>query len=516
MTALLSGPKDRSIAVVGAGVGGLSVAVRLAQAGHRVTLFEKNDGPGGRCGAIREQGYTWDLGPTLLLMPDIIKQIFRDSGRNPDDYLKIVQCDPNYRIQFDGGSSVTFSTDLSRMREELERIEPGSFDGYLRFLSFGRHAFDTSVKSIVSRPLDGPLSYADPQLLKTVLSLKPLQSLHSFLRGYFTDERLLRALSFQTMYLGISPFEAPATFALLPYTELAMGVWYPLGGMSALPRALERLGGELGVTYRYRTPVDRIVAGDGRVEGVSLPDGSVEPFDVVVANADLPYAYEKLIPEAKRPRAKRLTSSAYMLYLGLDRKYDQLEHHNICFGADYRNAFREIFLDLKVPTDPAFYVNVPSRTEPAMAPPGGETVYVLVPVPHQSAHVNWAEAGPALRELVLSRMEERLGMTGLRSHIRVEKHLTPDGWAEQLNLAGGACFGLSHNFMQVGAFRPSTRDRTFKNLYFVGASTQPGTGLPLVMLSAKIVAERFARELDELPRAPRSSSTTETPLARVA
>jgi phytoene desaturase len=502
---------SRSIAIVGAGVGGLAAAARLAHAGHRVTVFEKNAVPGGRAGQLMDRGYTWDIGPTILLMRDVVEGLFADLGRDPADYLQLTQVDPNYRIHFGDGTSAAFTPDLARIRPELDRLEPGSFKRYLDLLRFGRHSYDTSVNEIINRPLDSVFNYLNPSLLKHVLSMKAHRRLYSYLSGFFKDERLLQALSFQTMYLGISPYEAPATFLLLPYTELAMGIWFPKGGMYAVPKAIERLGRELGVTYRYKAPVDRILQEGKQVTGVRLADGTIENFDIVVANADLPYTYQKLIPEATLPRKESLkyTSSAFMLYLGVDRKYEMLEHHNVVFGKKYRDTFKEIFDDKKLPSDPSFYVNRPSKTDPTLAPPGGDALYVLVPVPHQTKDIDWAKEGQPFRDRIVALIEQRLGVTDLNKHIRVEHWMTPDGWQQQFNLQHGAAFGLSHGFSQVGALRPSTRDAKFKNLYFVGASTQPGTGVPLVMISGQIVAERIARELGELP-----DSGTGTPKLR--
>lgn len=483
------------IAIVGAGIGGLTSAARLAHAGHQVTVYEKNAGPGGRCGVVREDGFQWDLGPTLLLMRDVVEAPFRELGRDPADYLTLTRCDPNYDIHFGDGTHVAFSTDLARMRDQLEAIEPGSFAKYLAFLEFGRHAYDTSLAHVVTRPLDGLLSYLNPKLLRHVFSMGAHRTLHGFLRRWFKDERLLQATSFQTMYLGLSPYEAPATYALLPYTELAMGIWFPKGGLHEVARALERLGREVGVRFRYETPVERIVVERGKVTGIRTQAG-LEPFDLVVANADLPYVCEKLVPEAsfKKGKSMRYTSSAYMLYLGVDRKFDQLGHHTVVFGQRYRETFQEIFHDLKVPQSPSFYVCRASGTDPDLAPAGCDALYVLIPVPHNADGLDWAVEGPKLRDRIIDEMEKRLGLEGLRGSIRVEKHFSPNDWQSQLNLVHGAAFGLSHGFSQVGALRPSTRDARIRNLYFTGASTQPGTGVPLVMLSAKIVAERIARE----------------------
>lgn len=497
------------IAVVGAGIGGLTSAARLAAAGHDVTVFEKNDGPGGRCGVVREGGYQWDLGPTLLLMRDVVEAPFRELGRDPADYLTLTRCEPNYDIHFADGSQVTFSTDLSRMREELERIEPGSFARYLQFLEFGRHAYDTSVSEIVSRPLDAAWRYLDPRLLRHVFSMGAHRTLHSYLRRWFQDDRLLQATSFQTMYLGLSPYEAPATFALLPYTELAMGIWYPKGGMHSVARALERLAREEGATFRYGEPVERIVVEGTRATGVRTASGH-HAFDLVVANADLPYVYGKLCPEGSFDAAKprRYTSSAFMMYLGTSRKYPGLGHHTVAFGRTYRETFDEIFLEKRIPESPSYYVCRATATDPDLAPADGDALYVLVPVPHHAPGIDWSVEGPKLKARILADMERRLGLEGLSQNLRVAKTWTPDDWHSHLNLELGAAFGLSHDFWQVGALRPATRDRRIRNLYFAGASTQPGTGVPLVMLSGKIVAERIAREWAPggVDRAPQPAS----------
>jgi len=489
----------RSVAVVGAGIGGLTVAARLAHAGHRVTLYEKNHDPGGRCGVLRDGGYSWDLGPTILLMRDVVEGVFRDCGHDPSQYLDLRRCDPNYRIHFDDGSSVQFGPNLAEMRDELERVEPGAFEAYLDFLQKSRHHFDASVDQLVTRPLDGPAAYLNPRLLKTILSVRALRKLHPWLGTFFKDERLRRATGFQTMYLGLSPYDAPATFSLLPYTELAMGIWYPMGGMHEVPRALERLCRALGVQLRYGEPVEQLLYDGALATGVRVA-GRDERYDVVVMNADLPYAYERLAPQLPKPyRNPKFTSSAYMLYLGTTRRWEHLPHHSVVFGRHYRETFEQIFKTGEVPGDPSFYVNRPAATDPSMAPEGGDALYVLIPVPHQNDKLDWSVAGPPLRDQVVALMEQRLGLEGLSASIAVEHRLTPDDWAGRFNLARGSAFGLSHVFSQVGALRPPTRDRTLRNLYFVGASTQPGTGIPLVMLSARIVAERMARELAQLP-----------------
>jgi phytoene desaturase len=488
---------DRTtIALVGAGVGGLAAAARLAARGFAVTVFERGAGPGGRCGRLAADGYTFDTGPTLLLMPEVLEETFAACGRNVADYLSLVRCDPNYRIHFRDGSAVTFSTELVEMGRELERLEPGSLARYLAFLAQGKVQYQTSLERFVGRNFDHVGQFLTPANLRHVFAVRAHRTMYREVSRFFRDPRLRAALSFQTMYLGISPYNSPAVYGLLPFTELAVGIWYPRGGMYQLPLALERLARELGVVLHYRSRVAKIVVDGGRATGVVLDDGRRVTADVVLCNADLPWAYRNLLDGtgAVLPRADRLryTSSAYMLYLGVSRQYPQLLHHNVFFGGDYRGSFDDIFRRFRVPDDPSFYVNVSARSDPSAAPRGADGIYVLVPVPHRHASLAWRQEGPRLRARVLERLAG-IGCDDLERRIVVERRFTPDDWERELNLERGSAFGLSHDFFQVGPFRPANQDRHVRNLFFVGASTQPGTGLPMVMLSAKLVAERILR-----------------------
>lgn len=490
----MASTRRTSVAVIGAGIGGLSAAARLAARGFAVDVYEQAATPGGRCGRYEAGGYRFDLGPTLLLMPEVFEETFAACGRRLADYLDLVRCDPNYRIHFRDGSAVTFTTELTQMAQELEGIEPGSFARYLEFLALGQVQYRTSLERFVGRNFDHLGQFLTPANLREVLRVRAHRFMYPEVSRRFRDPRLRAALSFQTMYLGISPFEAPAVYGLLPFAELAIGIWYPRGGMYRIALALERLCTELGVRIHYRSAVRRIAVENGRARGVVLDGGGPIAADVVCCNADLPWAYRHLLdPAATRlPRADRLryTSSAYMMYLGMNRRIPQLEHHNVFFGRDYRAAFDDIFKRFRVPDDPSFYVNVSARTDPSQAPAGCDNVYVLVPVPHRHASIDWREHGKRLRRQVLERLRA-VGCGDLEPHIVCERHLTPDDWETTLNLDRGSAFGLSHNFFQVGPFRPANQDPRVRNLFFVGASTQPGTGLPMVMLSARLVTERI-------------------------
>ncbi|WP_163990071.1 phytoene desaturase family protein [Pyxidicoccus caerfyrddinensis] len=486
--------QGRRVVVVGAGVGGLAAAARLAHQGFDVQVFEKTNGPGGRCNQLRANGFTWDIGPTIVLMPEVFEETFRALGRRIEDYLTLLRCDPNYRVHFRDGSDVTFTSELCAMGRELERVEPGSYERYLAFMAQGRVQYRTSLDYLVGRNYDGISDYFSPKVLARILKVRAHRRMYADVSRYFQDDRLRAAMTFQTMYLGVSPFASPAVYGLLPFTELGVGIWFPKGGLYAIPQALERLGREEGVRFHYGTPVERILTDGGRTTGVRLASGEVVEADAVLCNADLPYAYETLLdPNAtrlKRPEKLRYTSSGYMLYLGMKRKVPGLLHHNVVFGRDYKGSFDDIFERFRVPEDPSFYVNVPTRTDASLAPEGKDALYVLVPVPHQNPDVHWKEEGPKVRAKVFARLAE-LGFPRLESDIEVERIFTPDDWASTFNLARGSAFGLAQNFTQIGPFRPRNQDARVKNLFFVGASTQPGTGLPTVLISARLVTERL-------------------------
>ncbi|MDX2009850.1 MAG: phytoene desaturase family protein [Myxococcaceae bacterium] len=499
--------------VIGAGVGGLTAAMKLAHQGWQVDLYEKLDVPGGRCGRVEAGGFTWDLGPTIMLMPFVFEQAFASVGRKLSDYLELKRCDPNYRITFRDDSTITLTSELTRMRDELERLEPGSFERYLRFLARGRDRHDTSLERFVTKHFDSLPQFLTPANLPHIFRIGAHQKLFSQVSKSFRDERLRQTMSFQTMYLGVSPYEAPAVFSLLPYTELAVGIWYPMGGMGAIPRALEKVCRELGVTLHYQKPVSRIVVEQGRATGVAFADGSVEKADVVVCNADYPWAAKHLIDQqvSSRPELerKRYTSSGYMLYLGVKRRYDELLHHNVYFGNDFEGSFRNIFEELKVPEDPSFYVNAPAHTDPAMAPDGKDALYVLVPVPHQAPHLDWKVEGPKLRAKVFARLAE-LGLKDLERDVEVERVITPDDWARELNLERGSNFGLAQNMFQIGPFRPKVWDDRIGDLYYCGASVQPGTGVPTVMISADLCVNAIAQRASVKP-AGRSAKASPAP-----
>jgi phytoene desaturase len=475
--------------VIGAGVGGLTAAMKLAHAGFDVRVYEKLSGPGGRCGRVNVGEFGFDLGPTILLMPHVLEAAFASVGRKLSDYLTLTRCDPHYRVHYRDGSRFTLWSEPSRMNDELERIETGSSAKYREFIAHGRKQYDTAFPRFISKHFSSVWPFVSPPNVPAILQVGALSKLWSHVGRFFRDSRLRQALSFQTMYLGLSPWDAPAVFSLLPFTEAEHGIWFPEGGLHAVPLALERVCRELNVSLNYDAPIKRVVVEQGRAAGVELHDGAIERADVVLCNADYAHGVKHLLPAplAQKRGAqvdrRRFTSSGYMMYLGLKREVPELLHHNVFFGRDFEGSFSDIFTRRRVPDDVSFYVNAPSRTGKGFAPVGKDALYVLVPVPEQTPLIDWSTEGARVRAQVFKRLAEE-GYGDLESLIEVERVVTPDDWASQLNLERGSNFGLAQSFWQIGPFRPTVNDPDVKSLYWCGASIQPGTGVPTVMLSA--------------------------------
>lgn len=418
-----------------------------------------------------------------------------------------MKCEPNYNLWFSDGESLELSTDVARMKIEVEKWEgKDGFERYLGFLQEAHRHYELSVTHVLRRNFTSLLSMARPSFVRHLLSLHPFESIYSRASKYFLTERLRRAFTFGSMYMGMSPFDAPGTYSLLQYTELAEGIWYPKGGFHTVIDALVRVGQRLGVTYRLSTPVLKITmdSSNRRTTGVVLENGESVTADVVLVNADLVYAYTNLLPPsstAKSLQKRAASCSSISFYWAMKRKIPELTTHNVFLANDYRESFDDIFKKHLIPNEPSFYVNVPSRIDPTASPAGTDAIVVLVPVGHLldktgtglEAHSpqDWNAMVSKARRTVFSTIEARTGARHLQDALVTELVNTPQSWQDRFNLDRGAILGLSHSFFNVLSFRPSTRHATIRNLYFVGASTHPGTGVPICLAGSKVSTEQI-------------------------
>jgi phytoene desaturase len=448
----------------------------------------------------------------LFLMRGIFSQIFAGLGERLEDHLDLRRVDPSYRIHFGDGSSLTQTADLQAMRAQLEAFEPGSFGAFLRYLSEGHRNYTLGLPLLAERSFSnlGDLVGFAARLPPVATGL--LTRHHDRVGSFFRDPRLKAAFTFQDTYLSLSPFEAPAIFSLLQYAEYVRGVWYPIGGMYSLVEALVAIARKWGAQFIFDAPVGQIDVEGPTASGVTLADGRQIKADVVVANADLPYVYRRLLPDdgtARRLDRKRYTCSTVMFYWGVAKQYPQFGSHNLFLGSDYRTSFERILKDLTLPEEPTFYMHTPVHMDPSMAPKGQDTLVVVVPVGHisDSAPQDWPAIQKRARQLVLQRLSG-IGATDLEAHIKFEVSLTPSDWLERYNLSKGSTLGLAHNLRQMAYFRPHNRHARYHNLYFAGASTHPGSGVPTVLLSAHFATERILRDAGVPSKAPAAGPAT--------
>lgn len=490
----------KSAIVIGAGIGGITTAAHLAQRGVHVTVIEKNDRPGGRCDRFSRDGHHFDAGPTLFVMPLVYQAEFAALGVNMHEMLDLQRVDPTYHLYFDDGSCLALTSDMKRMQEQLERFEAGSFRGLLRYLDEGHRHYHVAMERLVNRDFRTAGEFFSLRNIPLLWNIKPLVRHYDHMDAYFDDPRLKAAFTFQDVYMGLSPFDAPSTFSLMPYSELAHGVWYPRGGMYQVVEALVKIAEDVGVAFMLDTAVTQIQVNGSKATGVVLDDGRCLHADTIIANADLPYVYQNLLPPngmGERLARKKYSCSTISFFWGVDKKYPKLAPHTLFLADDYRGNFDSIIDELALPQDPSLYIHVPTRLDPALAPPEQESIIAIVPVGHlaEDGSQDWRAIRDQARQDVFKRLAA-LGITDLAEHIKFEVNYTPLSWKKRYNLVKGATHGLGHTLMQLGYMRPHNRHAHYHNLYFVGASTHPGTGVPTAMISARHTAVRVLEDID--------------------
>ena len=496
------------IVVIGGGFGGLSAAIRLAARGHDVELFEKRDQLGGRAYVYEVNGFKFDGGPTVITAPFMFDELWATAGKRREDYVDFVPCEPFYRIFDYQGRSFDYGGDEAVLLEQIERWNPRDKEGYRQFLATTKPIFEKGFLELADKPF---LHWGDMlKVTPDLLGMQAYKSVYAYVSQYIENDFLRRCFSFHPLLIGGNPFDTPSIYTMIHYLERAWGVHYALGGTGALVAAMGKLFQELGGTIHLDAPVAEILVEQHQVKGIRLETGTMYTADAVVSNADVAFTYRNLIPashhhkytNAKLERMK-YGMSLFVIYFGTDRRYTDtpLAHHNILLGERYKGLLTDIFEKKMLAEDFSLYLHMPGRTDPSAAPPGSETFYVLAPVPHLGAGIDWKAAAKPYRDAIMRFLEDRY-LPDLSRHIIAEHYIDPRHFQHELNSYLGAAFSFQPTLRQSAWFRPHNRSEDFDNLYFVGAGTHPGAGLPGVLSSA-VIAEQLI-----------CGTTTPTPMQR--
>lgn len=486
--------KKESVVIVGAGPGGLTAGMVLANQGYDVVILEKNQSVGGRNARLKVGEFSFDTGPTFLMLTDILEEVFTMTGRNIHDYLDLRELEPLYRLKFHNKPDFFPTRDMAKMKDQISRLFPGDEAAYERFLKNEKKKFEGLI-SCLKIPYHKIYHMMRPSLLKAAPSLNLGRSLYGELSRYFKHDELRIAMTFQSKYLGMSPWQCPAAFTILSYMEHSQGVFHPIGGLNQISVAMAKIIEEEGGKIRLNTPVKEVIVEKGVAKGVLLQNGEKLLCDHLVMNADFAHAMTHLVPKEHRKKytdedldKRDYSCSTFMLYLGVKKQYD-IAHHNIIFAKDYERNVHEIAVKKVLSEDPSIYIQNPSKTDKTLAPEGKSAIYILVPVPNNSSKIDWEAQKTVFRKHVLNVIAQKTELKDLEENIEVEKIITPTDWEKDWGIYKGATFNLSHKLTQMLYFRPHNRFEEFKNCYLVGGGTHPGSGLPTIYESGKISAK---------------------------
>jgi diapolycopene oxygenase len=496
----------RTVGIVGGGLGGLAAACVLAARGYQVTIFERNEWLGGKAAILRENGFRFDMGPTILLMPSILERIFREAGCQLNEALKLISIDPQWRSFFDDGSTLDLVADTDAMDSAVDNFCGNeSSNRYREFMRRAERLHGISERYFFWRPIGGLSDMVQltktfrPDLLRDLVAMSPGRSVSRVVRDHFAAPQVAQMIDHFTQYVGSAPDASPAVLCGIGGMQTKEGVWYPLGGTQAIPQALAKLARSLGVEIRCNTAVEKIITSGDRVSGLRIAGGQAVELDAVVANSDCVRTYKQLIGgDVARAFARRRryepACSGLVLYLGLNRRYEQLLHHNFVFSRDPEEEFTAIYRHGELAPDPTCYVCSPSITEPDVAPAGGDALYVLVHTPYLRPGQDWPSMLPRYRRQIFDKLKRTAGMRDLESRIVFERSLTPLDIDQRYSVWNGAIYGLASHGRFLGAFKPSNRSPDLRGLYLAGGAAHPGPGMPMVLMSGWIAADALDQD----------------------
>jgi phytoene desaturase len=502
---------EAPVVVIGSGLGGLAAAAVAAARGHSVSVYEKNDWLGGKAAVFEQDGFRFDMGPTILTVPRVLYRIFEEAGEKLEDWLKLIRLDPQWRCFFGDGDHIDLVENVEAMAVSAEAFagKNGIGAGYRKFLKTSEHLHGVSERFFFWRAIEDIRDTMNirqnmtAETFKDVLSLRMGRSVASTIRGMVPDERIAQMLDHFTQYVGSSPFASPAVLCSIAHMQTSEGVWYPVGGTRAVAEALHKLGEKLGVSYHTGREVSRLAIDANTVAGVIMKDGETIAASAVISNMDSLRTYDELVGGAVGKHYMRSgfepACSGVVLYLGLNKRYDHIAHHSFVFSRNAEEEFDWIYKRGEPAPDPTCYVAAPSGTDPTVAPEGGEALYVLVHTPYLRDHHDWREMLPAYRQIILDKLKKTAGMHDIEDRIFMERHLTPQDIHDRYKVSKGAIYGLASHGKFLGAFKPGNRSRFVKGLYLSGGAAHPGPGMPMVMMSGWIAGDALDSDRRALP-----------------